>query len=111
MKKKKAFRLLNMLVTLVMILTVTACATAGKSFPVTAVKDIKIGETTKKDIRSMFGNPWRTGLEDGQETWTYGQYRYSPFKGSESSDLVVRFDNAGKVGSYSYSTTNPDAGM
>lgn len=84
----------------------SACATAGREFPESEVPKIRIGQTTQAQIRSMFGPPWRTGLENGQETWTYGRYRYSLFAPESSSDLVVRFDANGTVASYAYSTTS-----
>ncbi|CCG97203.1 hypothetical protein MARHY3749 [Marinobacter nauticus ATCC 49840] len=53
----------------------------------------------------MFGEPWRTGIEDGKRTWTYGKYRWSAFGDDETTDLVVRFNNDGTVSSYVYNTT------
>lgn len=81
-----------------------------EKFPEESVRDIRIGTTTKQDVLDTFGQPWRTGLEDGRETWTYGSYRYRAFQESVSSDLVIRFNQEGVVISYSYSTTNPKAG-
>jgi hypothetical protein len=48
------------------------------------------------------------GVEDGQETWTYGKYRYRLFGESSTTDLVVRFGAGGVVASYSFSTTEHD---
>lgn len=53
----------------------------------------------------MFGEPWRTGIEDGKRTWTYAHYRYSLFGPEQTRDLLVRFDDEGNVVSYSYNTT------
>ena len=86
-------------------LILSGCATTGRVFPEASVKQIVIGQTTKADIKTIFGAPWRTGLENGTETWTYGHYRYSAFKETQSSDLVVRFDHKGLVESYAYSAT------
>ncbi|MBU0681616.1 MAG: outer membrane protein assembly factor BamE [Proteobacteria bacterium] len=86
-------------------LILAGCATVGQVFPDAAVKDIVIGQTTKTTIEKMFGQPWRTGLENGTETWTYGHYRYSVFKKTQSRDLVVRFNKNGLVESYAYSAT------
>lgn len=83
----------------------SACATVGKPYAEHRVSDISLQETTKADIQAMFGNPWRTGLESGQETWTYGHYRYSLFAQDQTSDLVVRFNKAGKVVAYTYNRT------
>ena len=82
-----------------------SCATVGRDFPVDRVSDIRIGETTQKEIRAMFGPPWRVGIEDGQRTWTYGKYRYSAFRASSTQDLVVRFNDRDVVASYTFNTT------
>jgi len=85
----------------------SGCATVGRDFPSYQVPRIKIGETTQTDIRSMFGPPWRVGIEDGTKTWTYGKYRYGLFAETSTQDLVVRFDDNGIVTSYTYNTTEP----
>jgi len=85
----------------------SGCATVGRDFPAYQVPRIKIGETTQTDIRSMFGPPWRVGIEDGTKTWTYGKYRYGLFAETSTQDLVVRFDDSGIVTSYTYNTTEP----
>jgi len=83
----------------------SSCVSVGREFPVSPVSEIRIGETTQSEIRSMFGEPWRTGLDDGQRTWTYGRYRYGLFSEPSTTDLVIRFDSGGVVVSYSFSTT------
>jgi len=85
------------------------CASVGRDFPAERVPDIEIGATTRTQIRQMFGDPWRTGVEDGEVKWTYGRYRASLFGGGSAQDLAVRFDDAGVVTSYSFNTTEPDA--
>lgn len=84
------------------------CLNVGEPFPVDPVKKIEIGVTTRDDIRQMFGDPWRTGVEDGLRTWTYGRYHYSLFGAAATRDLVVRFDGSGVVGSYSFNSTHPE---
>ncbi|TGN38968.1 outer membrane protein assembly factor BamE domain-containing protein [Marinobacter confluentis] len=81
------------------------CATVGKDFATHNVDQIEVGETTRSDIQEMFGEPWRTGIEDGKRTWTYGKYRWSAFGEAETTDLVVRFNDDGTVSSYVYNTT------
>ena len=81
------------------------CATVGEDFATHKVEDIELGETTRDDIQQMFGDPWRTGVEDGKRTWSYGKYRYSLFRDAETTDLVVRFNKDGTVSSYVYNTT------
>lgn len=88
-----------------MLFIVAGCATVGQDFATHNVDQIEIGETTRADIQEMFGEPWRTGVEDGKRTWTYGKYRWSAFGDAETTDLVVRFNKDGTVSSYVYNTT------
>ena len=91
---------------LLIMLAAAGCATVGRDFPVSQVPRIQIGTTTQDDIRTMFGPPWRMGIEDGKKTWTYGKYRYNLFVETSTQDLVVRFDDHGVVSSYTYNSTN-----
>lgn len=81
------------------------CAAAGREFATHNVDQIRVGETTRADIQGLFGEPWRTGVEDGKRTWTYGKYRWSAFGDAETTDLVVRFNSDGTVSSYVFNTT------
>ena len=90
---------------IVFALFLSACATVGKDFPSGKVNEIQIGKTTQAEIEAMFGKPWRTGIEDGFVTWTYGKYKYSAFSQTQTKDLVVRFDNSKIVRSYTFNTT------
>jgi len=83
----------------------TGCFTVGQEFASTRVPEIKIGQTRKEDISNMFGTPWRSGMEDGRPTWTYGIYKYSLFGATDSQDLLIRFDSQGIVRSYNFSST------
>ena len=87
------------------LLLIAGCASVGKDFSDAKVTEIRIGETTKEEVRALFGAPWRVGLEDGEQTWTYGRYRLGPFGAKAAKDLTVRFNERGVVASYSYSTT------
>ena len=85
------------------------CATVGKPFPTDQVTTIKIGETTQQQIQQTFGEPWRVGVENGHRTWTYGEYIYRLLGDTETTDLVIRFDENGVVKAYNYNSTNPSA--
>lgn len=91
-----------LLMTGVLLSIISSCATVGKNFPSRHVADIKIGEFTKADIREEYGSPWRKGIEDGNETWTYGYYHYKLIGRTSTKDLVIRFDEKGRVTSYSF---------
>jgi len=101
------FRTLILAVMASAIIFSAGCATVGHDFPADQVKKIQIGQTTKEEIRAMFGEPWRVGLEDGLETWSYGQYKYQMFSEKDAKDLVVRFTGDAVVESYTFNTTNP----
>lgn len=92
-----------------MLFWITGCATAGRDFPTQPVHDIEIGKTSRGEVRQMFGPPWRVGVENGQTTWTYGKYRYRLIGETSTTDLVIKFDDKGRVSSYTYNTTeHPD---
>lgn len=97
-----------LLLATIVCLALSSCMTTGRAFPEENVKKIEIGKTTQQDVKELFGQPWRTGIEDGLTTWTYGTYKYQMLGASGGSDLVVRFDDNGKVASYSYSAPNPE---
>lgn len=109
MRTNKRVKSITYIILGTILITLTSCATVGREFPVDPVAKIKIGETTQEEIQHMFGQPWRTGIEDGLRTWTYGHYRYAIFGSNQTRDLVVRFDLQGKrVISYSFSSTNEE---
>ncbi len=78
----------------------------GREFPAEEVSSILIGKTTREEIRERFGEPWRTGVEDGMTTWTFGYYFYKLSGEGHARDLVVKFDQSLIVRSYSFNTTD-----
>ena len=86
----------------------SSCATIGRDFSSNVVSQIKIGKTTKGDIELLLGTPWRTGMEDGMKTWTYGYYQYRAFRQTRTKDLVIRFNANNVVASYSFNTDEKD---
>jgi len=86
-------------------LLAAGCATIGRPFPAENVASIRNGETTKGQLLGYFGLPYRRGIEDGDSTWTYVHYRYKLFgEQARTRDLFVRFDENGRVKSYTYSS-------
>jgi len=83
----------------------TGCFSVGQEFAGSRVPEIKIGQSTRQDIESIFGTPWRRGSEDGKSTWTYGIYKYYLFGPADTQDLLIRFDKQGIVRSYTFGTT------
>ena len=88
-------------------LALAGCLTVGREFRSDMVGQIQIGKTTRDEVHRMFGEPWRTGLEDGRRTWTYGHYKYSLFGPARTMDLVIRFDPKGTVASYTFNAAPP----
>jgi hypothetical protein len=99
------FKIVTTLMLLVALgLPVTGCMTLeGRAFPVYKVRQIEVEKTTMAEVRQMFGDPWRTGLENGKRTWTYGEYSVNV-----SRDLVIRYDDQNVVKSYSFSSSVPE---
>lgn len=83
------------------------CFSVGTPFATHEVGRIQVGATTRAQVERQFGTPWRTGREDGDETWTYGRYVYALLAPARTADLTIRFDRNGVVRSYTFSTTNP----
>lgn len=86
----------------------SGCATIGKDFDSTKLSWLKAGETGKKDVLKELGDPFRVGSDAGDQTWTYGYYQYRVFGDSTTKDLVIRFDETGKVKSYTLNTSFPE---
>jgi len=85
------------------------CFTVGRNFVSTPVKKIEKGVTTKDDIKKWFGDtPFREGLDDGYESWTYLYNRWSPFYQTRSKDLYVIFNKDGTVRSYTFNSNLGD---
>ena len=53
----------------------------------------------------MFGKPWRMGMENGVEMWTYGRYTYRIVGETDTKDLIIKFENDGRVKSYTFNKT------
>lgn len=96
---------LILLVKFILLTHIPGCASVGQEFAASRVIELKIGETTQQEVREMFGAPWRTGIEDGRPTWTYGSYHYYLFGADETQDLVIRFDDYKIVRSYTFNST------
>jgi outer membrane protein assembly factor BamE (lipoprotein component of BamABCDE complex) len=86
-------------------LSLAGCVTIGKTFPVEQISHIQAGVTTRADIEKMFGQPWRVGKDAGLRTWTYAHYKYALFGDSKTRDLVIRFDETGKVVNFTFNST------
>ena len=84
-----------------------ACITVGHPFPTPDAPSLGVGKSTQADIQKAYGTPFRTGVEDGDVTWTYVNYKLRLFGDQCTQDLVVRFKGDGTVKSFTYNTTTP----
>jgi outer membrane protein assembly factor BamE (lipoprotein component of BamABCDE complex) len=102
------YRWLAGLVGLMVTLSLAGCITIGQDFRSEAVDLVKPGQTTDEEVLKIFGNPVRTGIaDDGLREWTYARYHANIFGRFEGRDLVVKFDENGRVKTLSYNTTDP----
>lgn len=92
------------------LLFVAGCVSAGNLFETKNIPDIKKGETHQKDVIKWFGNPVRTGVDDGEITWSYIYLKITPFT-KIGKDLTLHFDSDGYVSSFSFTTTENELGL
>ncbi|MGH7264944.1 MAG: outer membrane protein assembly factor BamE domain-containing protein [Candidatus Rokuibacteriota bacterium] len=93
----------------VLALAAAACGSVlsvGREFPSPPRDAIRNGQTTKTDLIRLLGEPTEVGVEDGDPAWRWIYFK----KGSPdlSKNLSVRFDAAGRVKSYSFSSNFPE---
>jgi hypothetical protein len=92
---------------LVVGLTVIGCGTSGKEFDNSLVDDIVNGQTTQREVETMFGNPFKKGIQNGKEVWIYEHNQYktlSLFGDDTSKDMVIIFDDSKVVKTHLYMT-------
>ena len=73
-------------------LSLPGCFTVGKDFPVEPVAQLEIGTTTRADVRRLFGDPWRVGVEDGDPLVDVAENEFVAAEGVEQ----VRRDVGGR---------------
>ena len=88
-------------------LFLSACGTVGKEFNESLYANIVKGTTTKKEIRIMFGSPFRKGIQNGDPVWTY-EYNYVNAFGTDIiKDMIIVFSKNGVVKSHQLMTSSP----
>jgi outer membrane protein assembly factor BamE (lipoprotein component of BamABCDE complex) len=88
-------------------LGLSGCLTVGANFPSENFSWIVKNKTTRADAQRLLGEPFRVGVDAGQNTWTYGYYRYRLFGPTYTKDLVLYFNKDGTVSSYTFNTGFP----
>ncbi len=89
-------------------LSLAGCFSVGRNFTSGPVRKIEKGVSTKEDVQKLFGEPFRTGLDDGYDSWTYVYNRWSPFSQTRSKDLYIVFNKDGTVRTYTYNSNLGD---
>ena len=89
------------------ILISNGCGDSGKSFNTSKVESIVNGVTTRSDIEKMFGEPFKTGIQNGQPIWVYEDNHYSIIREETSKDLIIIFSHDGIVQSNQFMSSKP----
>lgn len=110
---------------LVILTLLSGCATTGTTAIAnenqqTVEQKIKVGKTTKTEIKTMYGEPTNVATGNGFENWTYSFSQsktdpkmYIPLVGIfmakdsiKANTLYVSFDKKGVVNDYRFSAQN-----
>lgn len=105
---KTRWRALISLMAALVLMGTAGCLAGGRNFPGReAIDRIQIGKTTKLELMETFGTPYRMGVDDGDQTWTYAYWKIGVGK-VYTRDLYIVFDKNDVVKSYSYNTNLPE---
>ncbi len=88
-------------------LAVAGCGTGGKKFEEANFDNIVNGSTSKKEVETMFGMPFKKGWQNGREMWIYEYNKYRMIGQDTSKDMVILFDESGLVKSHKFMTSQP----
>ena len=94
------------------------CATTytlGKQYSTENVVKIIIGKTSEDDIRSYFGDPWKTGIINGNNVYTYS-YEEVIFNHDDSVErnghtLIIEFDEDKHVLNYYFNIPGKEVSL
>ncbi len=98
------------IVSVIILLTafVTGCVSSGADFNHKSVYSINNNATTKDEIKLWFGDPYMTGVDNGDAAWTYNFTKAAVGSGALSKNLNLTFNSDGTVKSYTFSTSFPE---
>ena len=97
-----------MIIVMTSILAIGGCGgTVGKKFNTSKVENITNGTTTQKEIKNMFGKPFKTGIQNGKSIWLYEDNRYKLLGNETSKDLIIVFGPSGVVQSHQFMSNEP----
>ena len=89
------------------VLISNGCGTVGKSFNTSKIESIVNGITTRSDIKKMFGEPFKIGIQNSQPIWVYEDHHYSIISNDTSKDLIIIFSPDGTVQSHQFMSSKP----
>lgn len=89
-------------------IALAGCGSVGKDFDASQVKQITQGATTKQEIQNMFGEPFRTGVQNGHPVWVYEKSTYSALGKDTTKSLIVEFDDNDVVRKYQVMSNVPE---
>lgn len=93
------------------LITFTGCSNVGSNFDVNLAQQIQKGKTTQAEIQNMFGNPYKTGVQNAHPAWVFEYDQYRAIGADASKDLIVVFNDDKTVRSYQImSTLDQDGG-
>jgi outer membrane protein assembly factor BamE (lipoprotein component of BamABCDE complex) len=101
-------KMICLLFGLLAMVTLSGCVTLGHHFPREFASQIVIGKTSRQDIETRLGTPFRTGLDSGNPTATYVYYKIGLFSSPITEDMTVTFGPDGKVKSYSFNSNQEE---
>lgn len=97
------------IILLIGLLFAFGCGTAGKDFNESLYKNIVEGTTNHKEVQSMFGTPFKKGVQNGNRVWTYEYNYYNALGNNITKDMIIVFDKHGVVKSHQMMTNQPSA--
>jgi hypothetical protein len=92
----------RLIVSLIFLLGFWGCMTVGRDFASAPVNTIELDKTGQREVFSYFGEPYRKGIENGYETWSYLYNYWELGQLRDSKELTVVFNKDQTVRSYSY---------
>ena len=92
------------IILLTSLLLIYGCGTTGKNFNESLYKNIVEGTTTHKEIQAMFGPPFKKGVQNGHNTWTYEYNFYNVLGNNITKDIIIVFTESGVVKSHQMMT-------
>ena len=81
--------------------------TVGEKFNTPKVENIINGTTTQAEIKTTFGKPFKTGIQNGKPIWVYEYNRYNLLRNDTSKDLIIVFGSSGVVQSHQFMSNEP----